>query len=330
MPSALRLANCETSRKPLPGRQLHNLAFTKKASIVAGIPRLTVNEVAALVPSATDIHPLGKGGQKLVFRCQIEGQSWALKFSSIDPSTIDQSEDLQSAQATLRAQRELDTMQQVCSPHMVKPGPLPLTILTHQDEQLLCFTEELIEGDDLRVLFNRQGRLSVREIVQLGTQIAEAIHSLWSLKRIHRDIKPANIMRRTSTGEFVLLDAGLVLDIEDISLSVAPVGTPLYFSPEQFEFLDRRTVMDFRSDLFSLGVTMYELLTGHHPFYEPNDRSQDVYDKIRNHQPPPPSALISDVPAELDEILLRMLAKAPHARYRNCTLLIDRLNLVPT
>lgn len=70
---------------------------------------------------------------------------------------------------------------------------------------------------------------------------------------------------RRGNGDFVLLDAGFAFDVQGESLSVA-VGTPKYFSPEQFQFNDRRTLLDFRSDLLPLGVTMYEMGAGRHPF----------------------------------------------------------------
>jgi serine/threonine-protein kinase len=131
-------------------------------------------------------------------------------------------------------------------------------------------------------------------------------------------------MRRKSNGEFVLLDAGLVFDLAAETVSVGPVGTCPYFSPEQFDFNNRRTVMDFRSDLFSLGVTMYELLTGSHPFWEKGDSYATLYNKIATIPAQPPSERRT-VPDALNEIILRLLGKSPHLRYRRCQLLLDAL-----
>jgi len=123
-----------------------------------------------------------------------------------------------------------------------------------------------------------------------------------------------------------LLDAGLAFDIVGESLSIGPVGTPPYFSPEQFDFSNRRTVMDFRSDLFSLGVTMYEMATGQHPFWTRGENSRSLFNKITMLNPKPPNEIIPDFPEELGDIIMRMLGKSPHLRYRRCQQLIDALN----
>ena len=125
----------------------------------------------------------------------------------------------------------------------------------------------------------------------------------------------------------MLLDAGLVFDIVGDSLSVQPVGTPPYFSPEQFDFSNRRIVLDFRSDLFSLGVTMYQMLTGTHPFWEPGEGSQSLFNKITTLAPQPPSDLCN-VSEELNNVILRLLGKFRHLRYRRCDQLINALEKV--
>lgn len=230
---------------------------------------------------------------------------------------------------TARAQREVETMQQCSTPHLVRMGPIGLTVGTIGTNHILFFTEELIEGLDLRVHLRDRGPLSVDELVRLARHMAEAIQALWQLVKIHRDIKPGNIMRRDSNGEFVLLDMGLVFDLQDESLSLGPVGTPRYFSPEQVDFMNRRSVMDFRSDLFSLGIVLYEMATGRHPFITPSALSTwDIVGNIRGMQPQPLSSLRTDIPQELNDIILRLLAKRPALRYRSIELLQRALDQV--
>ena len=127
-------------------------------------------------------------------------------------------------------------------------------------------------------------------------------------------------MRRESNGAFVLLDMGLVFDLQDESLSIGPVGTPLYFSPEQLDFNNRRTVMNFRSDLFSLGTVMYEMATGAHPFLQSAQTSWEVLGNIANMTPRLPRELRPDLPEKLNEIIMRLLAKRPALRYRSIEL----------
>jgi serine/threonine-protein kinase len=287
------------------------------------IPKLDVADVATALPDLQNIAVVDRGGQKLVFRATYNGQPYAVKFALL-PSDVD-NEDLEHTEITQRASREVEIMRDCTSPFMVKLGPIGLNFTTVADQQLLYFSEEFIEGSSVKALL-RDGPLSLDRVVRLGTQISNAIKELWALGKIHRDIKPANIMQRTN-GAFVLLDAGLAFDVVGDSLSKGfIVGTMPYFSPEQFDYDNRRRVLDFRSDIFSLGVTLYEAITGQHPFWTRGDNSASVFRKITAITPPPPSAIRPEVPKELDRLILRMMAKSPHLRYRKCDDLISALN----
>ena len=107
---------------------------------------------------------------------------------------------------------------------------------------------------------------------------------------------------------------------------MGPVGTHIYFSPEQMDFTNRRQVLDFRSDLFSLGITMYQLATGVHPFMGGAQNSWDVLNNIKNKQPDAPRTLNATLPEALSDIIMRMLAKRPALRYRRVSMLRDALS----
>jgi serine/threonine-protein kinase len=274
---------------------------------------------------------LDKGGQKVVFACTIAGKPHVLKFLRPNPRPLaDQDADasVQSVSlddVTARARREVATMKQCNSPHLVKIGPVELRSVKIGSDDLICFSEELIDGKPIKTLLglNKPG-LSPEDLLQLGLDVADAIDVLWKHKKIHRDIKPGNIMRRKS-GEFVVLDMGLVFDLNDESWSMGPVGTHIYFSPEQMDFTNRRQVLDFRSDLFSLGITMYQLGTGVHPFVESAQNTWDVLNNIKNKQPTAPHALNAAIPEPLSDIVMRLLAKRPALRYRKISMLQDAL-----
>ena len=284
-------------------------------------PNLSVDQVRQLIPQAEDVQPLDQGGQKVVFSGIIGGQKYALKFMSPDPSLPGAQNSEFLDDVTARAQREVETMQQCETPHLVRMGPLGLCVGEIEGQRVIYFTEEFVEGQNLRAYLQGSGPLSVDELLRLAIHISEAIQAIWSFHKIHRDIKPGNIMRRSSNGEFVLLDMGLVFDLEDESLSVGPVGTRIYFSPEQMDFQNRRTVMNFRSDLFSLGIVLYEMATGCHPFITATSTTTwDVLGNIRSLAPPSPHSLRADVPEPLSDIILRMLAKRPSLRYRSIAL----------
>jgi serine/threonine-protein kinase len=230
---------------------------------------------------------------------------------------------------TARATREVETLRQCRTPHLVKPGPLGLTPVDIHGERLLYFTEEFIDGDPLTAVLEGGGTMSVHELVALGTQITLAIEELWGLNKIHRDIKPGNIMRRRSSETFVLLDMGLVFDLDDRSFSLGPVGTTAYFSPEQTDFRNRRSVLDFRSDTFSLGIVLYIMATRQHPFTARATNSWEVLMNIQTMAPPPPKQLRADLPDELSAVILRLLGKRPALRYRTTRMLLDALRSVP-
>ncbi len=294
------------------------------------ILQLTIEQVRAVIPSAADIQEVDRGGQKIVFSGIIDGRKYALKFMAPNPSQIGGQNSEFLDDVTSRAQREVETMQQCSTPHLVAMGPIGLNTTDIQGDPIIYFSEEFVEGDNLCSYLQSNGVFSVSELVRLAFHISEAIKAIWQFSKIHRDIKPGNIMRRRDNGEFVLLDMGLVFDFQDESLSVCPVGTPLYFSPEQMDFNNRRTIMNFRSDLFSLGIVMYEMATGKHPFIEGATTTWEVFGNIANATPRSPKELRPELFEKLSDIIIRLLAKRPALRYRSVELLQRALREVET
>lgn len=284
------------------------------------IPELTIEQVQQVIPQASDIQELDRGGQKIVFTGTIDGTKYALKFMEPNPSQVSEQDSEFLDDVTSRAQREVETMQQCSTPHLVGMGPIGLGTANIGDSPIVYFSEEFIDGKNLRTYLQDAGVFSPQEIIRLALHMSEAINALWQFSKIHRDIKPGNIMRRQDDGHFILLDMGLVFDLEDESLSIAPVGTPLYFSPEQTDFANRRTVMNFRSDLFSLGTVMYEMATGKHPFTESATTTWEVIGNIAHTIPRAPIELRTELPERLSEIIVRLLAKRPALRYRSIDL----------
>lgn len=293
------------------------------------VPQLTVAQVRE-VTSASDIQEVDRGGQKVVFSGIIGDQKYALKFMAPNPSQVGGQSGEFLDDVTSRAQREVETMQQCSTPHLVAMGPIGLRTTDITGEPLIYFSEEFIDGKNLRSYLQSNGVFSVAELLRLATHISEAIKAIWQFSKIHRDIKPGNIMRRNDNGDFVLLDMGLVFDLQDESISVCPVGTPLYFSPEQMDFNNRRTMMNFRSDLFSLGTVMYEMATGRHPFALGATTTWDVLGNIASMTPQSPRALRQDLPESLSDMILRLLAKRPALRYRSIDLFQRALREVET
>jgi serine/threonine-protein kinase len=155
------------------------------------------------------------------------------------------------------------------------------------------------------------GRIPLREVVPIVQRLAEALDEAHSRNIVHRDIKPGNIMF-DSKGQAFLSDFGIAKLLETNSLLTGTgiVGTPAYMSPEQAA---GRTTLDGRSDVYSLGIIVYEMLSGRHP-YEADTPMSMLYKQV-NEAPPPLDTARLGLPAVSRRILARALAKKPEERY---------------
>jgi serine/threonine protein kinase len=174
---------------------------------------------------------------------------------------------------------------------------------------------ELIDGETLRQRLSR-GPMPVGESLDIVSQVAGALHSAHEAGIVHRDVKPENIMMRRD-GFVKVLDFGLAKLQENtagqpgLSTETGLVfGTPRYMSPEQA----RGQKVDGRSDIFSLGIVLYETLSGSYPF--PGDTSADVIASLLQKDPVPISQFLADTPEALESITSRALEKKPEDRYQ--------------
>lgn len=292
---------------------------------------LTRDDIESAIPEVSDLGEPQDYGQKTVVPCLIGERRYALKlmFVRTDDAGGVEEEDQENAleEIVARAEREVEILRGCDCPHLAKLGPLPLSRTVIDDHSVVYFTEEWVDGSDLHTIISDSGALAIEEVLVLGKQIAGAISCLWELGKIHRDVKPRNIMRR-SAGDFVLLDMGIAFDLRDRSLTKivgAVPGTLPYLSPEQTDF-SRKRQMDFRSDLFSLGIVLYEAAAGHHPFKQPGMTDSETVGRILGAEPARLSHYRPDIPARLEAVILRLLAKRPHLRYRSCEHLIAALD----
>jgi eukaryotic-like serine/threonine-protein kinase len=201
----------------------------------------------------------------------------------------------------------------VCeSRYLPKFGPMPLReIQLPYGQTVLYFLEEYIDGLPLASVYMP---MPIEEVVALGLCISEALGVLGSKGYVHRDVKPMNIIQRSSP-EYVLIDAGIALDpdAEAISAPGAIVGTKAYLSPDQLTLPQRE--LDLRSDLFSLGVTLYESATGEHPFLNDEVPGDDVTRNILELNCVEPRRFNPALPSSLCDIILRLLQKDRDNRY---------------
>jgi serine/threonine-protein kinase len=177
---------------------------------------------------------------------------------------------------------------------------------------LVYMAMEYIEGRELRELLAQGQPLPVVQSVDVAAQVAEGLAYAHQHQVVHRDIKPANIMI-TPEGRAKIADFGIarMRSSETRTQTGVILGSPKYISPEQV--VGKRA--DHRSDIFSLGIILYECLTGATPF-NGEGLSALMY-QITNHDPAPPSSANAQVPVMLDYIIAKVLAKAPEARYQS-------------
>ena len=165
----------------------------------------------------------------------------------------------------------------------------------------------------------RQGSTTPKQVAQLGVDLIQATCWLNDKNLVHRDIKPRNVMWAVDRERFVLLDPGYALDLHGPSLTASHivVGTREYLSPEQID-LSRKKLLDFRSDLFTIGVVLYEAAVGKHPFRAAGTSRRDVLGNILTMTPQPVANRVSEFPQSLSDFIDRLLGKKPHLRFRSC------------
>ena len=185
---------------------------------------------------------------------------------------------------------------------------------------LVYMAMEFIEGRELRELLADGKPLPIGQSIDIATQVAEGLAYAHQHQVVHRDIKPANILI-TAEGRAKIADFGIarMRSSETRTQTGIILGSPKYISPEQVK--GRRA--DHRSDIFSLGVILYQCLTGATPF-NGEGLSALMY-QITDHDPPPPSTANPQIPVMLDYIMAKVLAKAPEARYQSAADLANDL-----
>jgi len=170
---------------------------------------------------------------------------------------------------------------------------------------------EYVAGEALNRILAREKKLPLATSLQLTQEIAEALDYAHAQGVIHRDIKPGNILI-TEDGHAKIADFGIAkLNLAHFTVPGRLLGTPAYMAPEQLS----GEAADGRSDLFSLGVILYAMVTGHSPFQ--GDSATTVSFKVANREPLAASALDLTLPLELDEVIARAMAKDPEQRYQN-------------
>lgn len=266
---------------------------------------------------------LGKGGMGAVYRARhrMNGELAAVKL--LGPRVVDN----EAAEDVQRFLRESSV--RVRHPNCVEIrdiGRIPE--IRGAGTALWWIRMEYVEGRSLEDLC-AEGPLLLDRLLSLSEQMCAGLHACHEGGIVHRDFKPSNVLVETSTGRPKVADFGIarLSDQPRLTGSNLMLGTPLYMSPEQF----RGDPVDARSDLFALGIVLYELMTGRHPFLSRPDASiPEIMWRVTGKEPPPFTPLRDAYPAALEELVLRLLQKNPTDRFESAASVRDALlDMVP-
>ena len=235
-------------------------------------------------------------GSSTAGRTRRTGEAAAVKVVS--------SEFAQGGKIRERFEREAEILQQFRHPNIVRF----LAVGRFRGTSYIAM--EFVQGETLEKVILERGHLPWREVVDLGIQICEALHYAHEHGVVHRDLKPSNLMV-TADGKIKLTDFGIAKDLDATALTATgrTLGTAAYMAPEQIR---GTPAVSHKTDLYALGVVLYQMLVGKPPF---EGGTPVVLMHCHLNEPPPrPSAKLAEIPKKLDELIVTLMAKSPADR----------------
>lgn len=279
---------------------------------------LTKEKLAEQFPELSNFELICRGGQKQVYKCNHRGKKLVLKLVLVeDEARIDDT-------ALERVLREIKLINSIKSPYLVRAGSAAPSYFKKDNSLFYSYSEEYLDGPTVREMI-RTATFDNNRCLKMLINITSAIDALWrDRESVHRDIKPENIIYKNSDDIFVLIDTGVALIKQETSLTPTGcvIGTLSYMSPEQIR---GRRDLDFRSDLYTLGLVAYECITGKHAYITTGMRDSEIINKIINFIPSNLKGIVKNYPDELLDIVDNLLKKRPHMRFNSCSKLLERL-----
>ena len=264
------------------------------------------------------LEELGRGGMGIVYKAEDTRLDRTVAIKVLPLAALSSDDD------RARFYREAKAAAQLHHPHIASVFEIDEAVPegSNNDDLRPFIAMEFIEGKTLDAKI-KEGPLKLENAVRIASEIASALEAAHKKDIVHRDIKSQNVML-TEEGSAKVLDFGLAQTAASTKLTRmgSTLGTVAYMSPEQTRGED----VDLRSDLWSLGVVLYEMITGKHPFA--GDYEQAVTYSILNEMPEPPTAIRTGVPMQLEWIVNKLLSKEPDYRYQTAADLLADLRAV--
>jgi len=250
------------------------------------------------------VSELGKGAMGIVYLAKDPAIGRLVAIKTIRITSDGDEEDTQEFRE--RFAREAQTAGILSHPNIVTIHDIG----EDPETQMSYIAMEYIEGKNLKQLLGEKTKFPFEQVSEIVAEVAEALDYAHRKGIIHRDVKPANIII-TTDGKVKITDFGIAkIASSNLTTTGQFLGTPNYMSPEQVS----GSPVDGRSDLFSLGVVLYELLTSRKPFQ--GDNLTAISYKIVHEDFTPPATVLPDVPVDFNDIVSRAMAKDPWNRYQ--------------
>src|SRR4030066_657399 len=259
------------------------------------------------------IEELGKGGMGRVYKALDTEVNEKVALKLIKPEVALDRETIERFRNELKLPRKI-RHKNVCQMFDLNTS-----------EGTYYITMEYVSGQDLKGLIRQSGRLAVETAVSIARQVCDGLEEAHGLGIVHRDLKPGNIMVDRD-GQARIMDFGIArsLKAKGITGAGGMIGTPEYMSPEQVEGKE----VDARADIYSVGVILYEMVTGHVPFE--GDTPFTIGVKHKSEIPKNPKEINSQIPEDLGGLILRCLEKEKEKRYQTAEELHSELAKIET
>src|SRR5690242_8053582 len=253
--------------------------------------------------------PLGRGAMGTVY----EGWDPIIERRvAIKTVKLPETSDPETEEALARFRREAQAAGRLTHPNIVGVFDYGET------DDLAYIVMEFVDGPPLKNLLDKQERFAITDTIRVMEDLLAGLQFSHERGVVHRDIKPANVML-TSNGQAKIADFGIArIESSSITQMGTLLGTPAYMSPEQF----MGQVVDARTDIYSSGVLLYQLLTGERPF---EGGMSAIMHKALNTDPPIPSQISVTCPPAFDAVVRKAMAKRPEDRFQSAAAFLDAL-----